>query len=277
MNSPAFHRACVFTATCGFILVIAGALVTSTGSALAVPDWPLAYGQVFPEMKGGVLFEHGHRLIASFVGLCTLALAVWARWAASRGVARLAAFAAAMVIVQGLLGGITVLYELPKPISITHACLGQGFFCVLTAIALWTSPAWNSFCAGAPPHPQALRRLRAWSLSASGAVFLQLVLGAGYRHDALPLWPHVFGAAMAAWLLLLASYRIHADFADRPWLLRFSKLLTALLFLQLALGLGSYSFRGAAVTAAHVACGALLLAASVLLSWTAHRCAQAAP
>ena len=85
------HRFAVVTAGATLVLIFVGALVTSTGSGLAVPDWPLSFGQVFPPMVGGVLFEHGHRLVAACVGLLTVTLMVlltqwepraWVRWLA---------------------------------------------------------------------------------------------------------------------------------------------------------------------------------------------------
>ena len=71
-----YHYA-VLTAVVTWLLLIAGGLVTSTDSGLAVPDWPLSFGMWFPPMVGGVLYEHGHRMIAAVVGLMILALAVW--------------------------------------------------------------------------------------------------------------------------------------------------------------------------------------------------------
>src|SRR5690348_15543787 len=71
------HRFAVFTAACTFILLIAGALVTSNDPGLSVPDWPLSYGSLAPPMVGGIFYEHGHRMIASFVGLLSIVLAVW--------------------------------------------------------------------------------------------------------------------------------------------------------------------------------------------------------
>ena len=98
------------TAAAGFLLVIAGGLVTSTGSGLAVPDWPLSYGTLFPPMVGGIRFEHSHRVIAATVGLMTLVLTLWVLFAdRRRWVRRLAIAALALVVLQGLLGGLTVL------------------------------------------------------------------------------------------------------------------------------------------------------------------------
>ena len=140
----ALHRFSIFLAICTLFLVAAGASVTSNQAGLSVPDWPLSYGQVMPEMKGGVFFEHGHRMIASAVGFLTIILAIWlwrfenGRWMRSLGWAALAA-----VIAQGVFGGMTVLFLLPKAVSISHACLAQVFFATTVAIALFTSPGWR--------------------------------------------------------------------------------------------------------------------------------------
>ena len=83
------HRFAKFVAGCTVLLVLAGSLVTSTGSGLSVPDWPTSYGWnmfTFPPSKwvGGIFYEHGHRLIASTVGCLTIVLAAWL-WVQSRG------------------------------------------------------------------------------------------------------------------------------------------------------------------------------------------------
>ncbi len=131
------------------ILVAAGGMVTSTGSGLAVPDWPTTYGYSmfsFPlgKMVGGIFYEHGHRLIATTVGMLTIGLVIWLwRVEPRRWVRRLGVAALGVVIFQGLLGGITVLYFLPDAISISHAGLAQIFFCLTVAIALFVSPTWR--------------------------------------------------------------------------------------------------------------------------------------
>src|ERR1700680_530742 len=71
------HRFALFTACCTFLLLIAGALVTSNDAGLSVPDWPLSYGSLTPPMVGGIFYEHGHRMMAAFVGLLSIALAIW--------------------------------------------------------------------------------------------------------------------------------------------------------------------------------------------------------
>src|ERR1051325_7046529 len=131
------------------ILIFAGGLVTSTGSGLSVPDWPSTYGWfmfTFPleKMVGGIFYEHGHRLIASTVGFFIVILAAWLWRAEPRPwVRRLGYFALGAVIAQGVLGGITVLWYLPAPISIAHASLAQIVFCLTVSIALVTSPGWK--------------------------------------------------------------------------------------------------------------------------------------
>ncbi|MFQ5692694.1 MAG: heme A synthase, partial [Nitrospinota bacterium] len=198
-RSPWLHRFAVLTAWCTFVLIFIGGLVTSTGSSLAVPDWPLAFGRVFPPMVGGVLYEHGHRLAASLVGLLTVALTVWIlRKESRRWVRGLALAGLGAVLLQGLLGGVTVLLELPTAVSVAHALLAQVFFCAMVALALVTNPDW----AAAPRRPAgpaeagrpSLHRLCA---ATAGVVFLQLLLGAWMRHTqaglAIPEFPLAFG------------------------------------------------------------------------------------
>lgn len=179
--NKALHRFAVITASCTLLLIVAGGMVTSTGSGLAVPDWPLSYGQVMPPMVGGIFYEHGHRMIASFVGLLTVILAFWLwrkdprRWMRILGFVALTA-----VIVQGILGGLTVLYLLPTAISVSHAALAQSFFCLTALIALFTSPWWFN-ASPTLDEPTTKRVLQATVLLVI-AVFVQLLLGAVMRH-----------------------------------------------------------------------------------------------
>jgi cytochrome c oxidase assembly protein subunit 15 len=191
------HRFAVFTAFCTFCLIIAGGLVTSTQSGLAVPDWPLSYGQVMPPMVGGIFYEHTHRLIAAFVGLLTILLAVWLwRKEERRWVRVLGIVAVGAVITQGLLGGLTVLFLLPTPISVSHATLAQTFFVLVSSIALFTSRWWKSqkqpmidLHAGRP-----VARLMMLTIA---VIYVQLILGALMRHThsglAVPDFPLSYG------------------------------------------------------------------------------------
>ena len=169
-------------AFCTLFLVVAGGLVTSNDAGLSVPDWPLSYGKLMPPMEGDIFYEHGHRMVATTVGLLTIGLAIWLwraeprRWMRSLGWIALGA-----VIAQGVLGGMTVIFMLPKPVSIGHACLAQLFFSTTVAIALFTSESWRR---GAQMvDDAALRRLHWLALAAPVCVFAQLALGAAARHQ----------------------------------------------------------------------------------------------
>jgi len=271
------HRFAVFTACWTFILIVAGGLVTSNEAGLSVPDWPLSYGSWMPPLVGNIRYEHGHRLVAAFVGLLTAGLAIWLwrsetrRWVRWLGLAALAA-----VVTQGVLGGLTVLFLLPPAVSIGHACLAQVFFCLTVTLALVTGGGWkhSSLPAADGARPP-------WSqicLLATVAAFVQLLLGAGVRHRLLGLAPHLAGAGALTLLALWILYRARARHRGQPALLRLAGMLAAVLLLQLTLGVGSYlvreATRGAAqplpltvwVTVAHVAFGALTLACCLLLT-----------
>src|SRR4051812_36486176 len=148
------HRFAVFLAACTVLLILAGSLVTSHDAGLSVPDWPTSYGWnmfTFPPSMwvANILYEHGHRLIASGVGFLTIILAVWLwladprRWVRWLGVTALGA-----VVAQGLLGGLTVLFLLPPAVSTAHAGLAEIFFCLTVTIALVTSAGWARGYAG---------------------------------------------------------------------------------------------------------------------------------
>ena len=191
------HRFTVITAVCTFCLVIAGGLVTSTGSGLAVPDWPLSYGKLMPPMVGGILYEHSHRMVATFVGMLAILLAVWLwknerrRWLRILGLVALGT-----VITQGLLGGLTVHLLLPTSISVGHAALAQTFFCIIVSIAFFTSRWWiddyRLIGPGDDGHP-----LLSLCLVTTLVVYVQLILGAVMRHThsglAVPDFPLSYG------------------------------------------------------------------------------------
>src|SRR5215207_8293000 len=115
------HRFAIFTAASTFVLLIVGGLVHGTGSSLACPDWPLCHGQFLPKMENGVLYEHSHRLVAGFVAMLTCVLGIWLWFdGRHRALRPLAVAAPFMVLAQAVLGGATVLYKLPKPITLSH-------------------------------------------------------------------------------------------------------------------------------------------------------------
>jgi cytochrome c oxidase assembly protein subunit 15 len=195
-------RFALFTAVATFFLIIAGGLVTSTQSGLSVPDWPNTYGRfmfAFPleDMVGGIFYEHSHRMIASVVGFLTVILTVWIwRREERRWVRNLSAAALSAVIVQGVLGGITVLFLLPTAVSVAHASLAQTFFAAVAAIALFTSRWWIGHPDGPSPPPGGSPAPLA--VAAATMVWIQLILGAIMRHSgaglAIPDFPLAYGS-----------------------------------------------------------------------------------
>lgn len=260
-------------------LIFAGGLVTSTGSGLAVPDWPLSYGMLMPPMVGGIFYEHGHRMVASAVGFLTLVFAFWnARREARPGVRRLAWAALGVVIAQGLLGGLTVLFFLPPAVSIAHACLAQTFFCLLIALSYATSREWLE------PGPRALDDggLRTTALAVTLLVWLQLFVGATMRHMhaglAIPDFPLAFGRLVPAFtsaaiavhfahrvgaLLVLVGVSRLVAVARRsgdPRLARPALLALGLVLVQVALGAATVlTAKAVTPTTFHVATGAAVL------------------
>lgn len=193
---PALHRYALVTAGFTFLLLLAGALVTSTGSSLAVPDWPLSFGKVFPPMRGGVLFEHGHRMVAFTVSLLMLGLAISIQILEKRSwVKKLAWAAGGAIVLQAVLGGVTVLLKLPTEVSVMHAGLAQVFFCLIVSLALVTSKGWIE----ATPNPLTDRpsSIRFWATLTTALTYLQILVGAVTRHSgsglAIPDFPLSFG------------------------------------------------------------------------------------
>jgi len=295
------HRYAKLVVAAAVVLISAGGLVTSTGSGLAVPDWPTTYGYFmfsFPlsKMVGGIIYEHGHRMIASIVGLLTIGLAglLW-WWERRTWVRRLGWIALVAVVLQGILGGITVLYFLPAPISIGHAGLAQVFLCLVVSVALFTSPGWQR--GGLPARLRArdvtLERL---GLGLPVLIYVQILVGAIVRHTgaglAIPDFPLVFGglvppdwspavvvhfahrvgALLAALLVGALAGHIWARYPGRPDLRRPAALLVALVAVQIALGGWTVlSQKAVAVNTAHVATGSLVLVTVLVLALRIHR------
>ena len=264
----------MLTAVCTLLLLLAGALVVGTRSSLSVPDWPLSFGQVMPEMTGGVFYEHGHRMVATLVGFLTLVLAVWLWRSEPRAwVRQLGGVALIAVILQGVLGGITVLYLLPAPISIMHACLAQLFFCICLTLALVTSSYWDA--PALPLMDYGSPAFRYVGVAATASVFLQLITGAGLRHRVFSVIPHISTALLVCFLVGWAVLRAMRLREQKPFQ-QIAMGLGIMLALQVMLGLFSYFSREAHAgmpgpgplvvwtTSAHLVTGALLLG----LSWT---------
>ena len=288
-------------------VIFSGAMVTSTGSGLAVPDWPLSYGMLMPPMVAGIFYEHGHRLIAASVGLLAIIQAVWLQLREPKRMVRLLGWwALAAVITQGLLGGLTVVLLLPQAVSVSHAALAEIFFCINVSIAFFTS-VW-------------FEQLRGSRLSAAGsrvadlatfvaiAAFVQIFLGAVMRHLgaglAIPDFPlafgrilppietaavaanfsHRIGAVVVTTLIIALAIRV---FRSGPRALRIPAAgLCAIVAVQIYLGArvvwdaaekvhiyhslaGEEAIRHATVTSLHVMTGATTLALALLTALAA--------
>jgi cytochrome c oxidase assembly protein subunit 15 len=289
--SRAVHRFALLVAVATFFLIIAGANVTSHDAGLATSDWPLSNGQLFPKMVGNLFWEHGHRLVATTVGLLTIALAVVLQIRERRSwVKRLGWLALGGVIAQGLLGGLTVKMNLPLAVSAAHATLAQLFFLTTVSLAVFTSRSWIFEPAGRVAQ-KGVGSLRRFCLIACAAIFVQLILGAVLRHSAswdqfLPtglLLAHIGGAIVVALTVGTTVVVTLRSFRADKYLARPAMIVGILLLAQLALGSVTYFARAQSpndpqplnpmisLTVAHVAGGALVFAATIVLTLRAYR------
>jgi cytochrome c oxidase assembly protein subunit 15 len=288
--SKGLNRFAILVACATFFLIIAGALVTSNDAGLATSDWPLSNGQFFPRMVGNLFWEHGHRMIATTVGVLTIALAIYIRVKEKRmWIWRLGLFALMAVVAQGILGGLTVKMMLPLPVSTAHATLAQLFFCTTVSLAVFTSRSWTE--ASVLPEEKGTLPLRYLCTAALVTIFLQLVLGATLRHSAkwdqqLPIelvLAHIGGALAVTIALGVTSFNVLRRHKGETFLTRPATIALLLLVVQLFLGVTAYLTRLGSpndpqplhpmigVTVAHVACGALVFATTIILTLRTYR------
>ena len=286
----------MFTACATFIVITAGALVTSNDAGLSVPDWPTSFGYLVkvPHFVGGVRYEWSHRMVAGTLVSLTLAIAIWTLLVERRRWLRwLAVGAFCTVIAQAILGGLTVLLFQPPAVSTAHAAVAQTFFCIAVAIALFTGRRWvtdrpqEDRPQGDRPEKEQPRvevdsrrpSLFALTLLSTFVLYVQLILGGMFRHHGMSWWPHVLNAVTVAFVLAWTAVRAlsvdsHIEAVRRPAIVMLS-----LLIAQLCLGFTAFLTRVAwgrdaaqpellmvVSTVAHVAVGALLLATTVVLA-----------
>ncbi len=290
------YRFAVVTASVTFILLLVGGIVHGTGSSLACPDWPLCHGSLFPEMTGGVEFEHSHRILGMGVGLLSMALFTfctinWLKWG-DRSAALLGGLALAAVIAQGILGGITVLYRLPTLVSWGHLSLSMAFFSLLIYMAVLTKRTSHPGAVAGVALPARLRR---WIGVTTIAVYLQISLGGLVRHTGAglacldvpfcngDLWQsswhataklqmvHRFAGAVVGLMVVVVAIQAWraARGAEGSRGVRLLALAAPVLVLiQIVLGLLSVlSLLGLVQVTAHLGVGALLLADMCLLTF----------
>ena len=276
----------MFLACATLLLIVAGALVTSHDAGLSVPDWPTSFGSLYkiPPMVAGVKWEHGHRMFAEFIGLLIIVMALWTQRVEQRKwMKALGWIALAAVVGQGILGGLTVLFFLPWAISTAHATLAQTIFCAVVAMALFTSKSWLQD--SNPIHEYGLSpSTNTLTTVTAACVWVQLILGAAFRHSGIKLLPHLLGACVVAALICWTVVRVLTHYGNVPQLRQPAQLLLALLMVQLGLGFVAYitrvQFGRDAIqpmasmvvsTVSHVAGGALVLATSVVLAIQSRR------
>ena len=289
MNNPSnrwLHRFACLLAFATFLLICAGASVTSHRAGLAVPDWPTTYGRFmfsFPISKwvGNIRYEHVHRLIASVVGMLTIVLTFWlVRKEQRRWVRRLGIAALGVVIAQGILGGLTVKLMLPPPISIAHASLAEAFFCITLVLALVTSERWIQSSPAIETVNAGLIRLLA--LASTIAIYLQIILGAAIRHSESGVIAHIVGAVVVFGCVIASVVIVLLTRKQREFL-RPAVLLLGLVAAQIVLGLvtlmvrvpknvdGQLSAVQILVPTLHLAFGALILVTSLAIALKSYR------
>lgn len=298
------HRFAVFLSFCTLGLVFVGGLVTSTDSGLSVPDWPLSYGKIFPPMVGGVLYEHSHRLFAAGVGILTIILTVWLfrserrRWVKTLGVLTLTA-----VVIQGVLGGLTVLFLLPTAVSVSHAATAQLFLCLVVTVAVVTSRLWQQ--EGPRIEETVSPSLRTLTATATGLIYVQTILGALMRHTAsglaIPDFPlsfgrlappyftrqiainyaHRIGAVVVTVFVIWVVARVYRRHRTEKVLRKRAVALLHAVILQIILAAATiWSSRAVIPTTLHVVGGAFTLAASLyltLITWRTVKCRESVP
>jgi len=272
---PGVHRFAVLTVCWTVLLLIAGALVTSNDAALAVPDWPKSFGTWLPPMVGGVLYEDSHRKTAGVLAVLTVILAIliwvkeerrWLRW--------FAVIAVGGIVAQAILGGQVVIQLLHYWLPVMHACFAQIMFAALLSIAVFTSKWWVS------DRPQLEDRgspsIHSLALLNAIVIFLQVFLGAGFRHLEIPIWPHAAGSLAVLTTVVWTAVVLRKRFEKSPELTKMRILLHSVFGLQFLLGIGAYwsrlSTAGApqpmrvmvVLTVTHTVVGALLFAVSIL-------------
>lgn len=270
-----------------------GAFVTSINAGMAVPDWPSSFNSYDPFNPWPdwwtitpVLAEHGHRLLGALVGFFTIGLALWTWRQDPRGWMRKLGFVALVtVVLQGLLGGLRVVFA-SLDLAVVHACLAQVFFALIVGMALFTSATWLR-AEGVIADEDTRTRLAGRTKLVVGMVYLQIILGALLRHpgtgiDPLLVGLHITGALVVVGLILNAAGIVWRGVSSRP-VRRAANALVGLLALQFLLGLTAYFVTldesgmleptnlQVVVNSAHMVVGAFLMSTAVVLALLVHR------
>lgn len=279
------HRFAVFTSLWTVLLFVAGALVTSKDAALSVPDWPKSFGTWLPSwamLRGGAFFEHSHRVIAGGLGVLILILAIWLWIAEKRASLRwLGAAALGGVVVQAILGGEVVRQLLHYWLPVLHACFAQIIFGAVFSVAVLTSRWWLAERPSLEDRGAPSVHAVAWINAA--VIFLQVLLGAGFRHGEIPIWPHLVGAFAVLGTIVWTALALGKRFEDSPELSFGRVLLHAVFGLQFLLGIAAWWSRVStadapqpmpvmvSLTVIHTVFGALVFVSSILVVLMCYR------
>jgi len=275
---PGVHKYALFVVCWTAGLLTAGALVTSNDAALAVSDWPTSFGSFFPPLRyltGGALIEHTHRVIAAILGIWIIVLAaVLARYDERPWLKRLGYVAVLGVIVQGVLGGLTVLKLLHYWLPVMHACTAEIMFAMLVSIAFFTS-RW--YVQDLPQYADATSpTIHSIVTFNAMVIFLQVLLGAGFRHGYMSYSPHVIWSLVVLLSVIWTAATLRRRFPAVKAIARARVLLHILVGVQILLGLGSLWSRLTtadapqpmpvmiAFTVVHTVFGAILFATSIV-------------
>lgn len=279
---PGGHRYAVFVFCWTILLLVAGALVTSNDAALAVPDWPTSYGTFTPPMYGGIFYEHSHRLIAGALGIFLIieAVVIW-RFEERRWLRWFALAAVGGVIAQAILGGQVVIQLLHYWLPVLHACFAQIMLGAILSLAVFTSKWWTEEQPALNDHGGI--SIHTIVIVNAVVTFLQVFLGAGFRHQDMPIWPHIVGAIIVLGVMGWTAAVLRRRF-DSSRELRFGRsLLHAMVGTQLLLGGAAYWSRlvtqdapqpmpvMVVLTVVHTVFGALVFATSILVVLLCYR------
>lgn len=213
MKRPQHNRAFSVTVVWTLVLLFLGSVVHATGSSLACPDWPTCFGTMVPEMSGGVFWEHLHRLVAGGL-ILMFGLATYLAWREVEGrpwILKACWAGIALLLVQAVLGGVTVILELPDAISTSHLLLAFLFLALATVLSVTTSPRW-----GRDERPdRAVAGLRPLAVGAAVLVTLQSVLGGWVRHAEAGMACPDVPLCLGEWVPPLESHFVALHFSHR--------------------------------------------------------------
>lgn len=278
---PWIGRIALTTVGATFFLLILGGIVSSKGVGMAVPDWPTTFGYnmfTYPlsKMVGGIFYEHSHRLLGSLVGFLTIGLTTAILWKDDRKWLKILSVVALFaVIAQGIMGGMRVV-EISKMFAVAHGAFAHAFFALVVSIAFFLSNYWKEI--STDNNVMEASKLRRFSIITSIAIFLQLIVGAVYRHTGNWFWIHMLLALAVTTIIFLLMDSVNKKVGEVTFLRRISITLSALIVLQLFSGFGAYMTKlispdpltapaiVVTITVIHVLSGALIFSSSVVLT-----------